>query len=74
MLRVYYKLTHLLENGHNIVRNKVIIGHAPPYPHIQKNEEIATKNFERRVKEVIENESKRISRKPVRAARHSLSL
>lgn len=34
-----YQLTHLLENGHEVVRNGTVVGHAKPQPHIKAVEE-----------------------------------
>lgn len=34
-----YQLTHLLENGHDIIRNGKVVGHADPQPHIKPVEE-----------------------------------
>lgn len=35
----YYMLTHLLENGHDIVRNGVKVGYSKPVKHIKPVEE-----------------------------------
>ena len=37
----HYQLTHLLEYGHPIVRNKKKVGDAKAYPHIEEAEKIA---------------------------------
>ncbi len=39
-------LTHLLENGHDVVRNGVKIGETRPIPHIKPAEELSNKYFE----------------------------
>lgn len=48
--RVYnktdWRLTHLLENGHNVTRKGVIIGHVDAYPHIASVNDWAVKSFE----------------------------
>lgn len=48
-------LTHLLENGHDIIRNGVKIGEARAIPHIQAAEELSNKYFE----EIVIDELKR---------------
>lgn len=50
----HYRLSHLLEKGHALKNG----GRVRAYPHIDKNEEIAKKAFEERVKEVIKNGGK----------------
>ncbi len=50
-----YRLAHLLDGGHNITRNGVIIGKARAFPHIKKNEEKAIRNLEKKVIEAINN-------------------
>jgi hypothetical protein len=50
-----YRLTHLLENGHPIIRGGRTIGKAQAFPHIKKNEEKANADFEQRVEGVIKN-------------------
>lgn len=50
-----YQLTHLLENGHDVVRGGVVVGHAKAYPHIAEVNDWAITAFEselyRRLKE-----------------------
>lgn len=41
-----WQLTHLLENGHDVVRGGVVVGHAKAYPHIAEVNDWATQNFE----------------------------
>lgn len=41
-----YQLTHLLENGHNIVRNGKVVGHASAQKHIKPVEEWVKKEVE----------------------------
>ena len=36
----YYRLTHLLENGHDIIRNGAKVGYSEPIKHIKPVEEI----------------------------------
>lgn len=36
-----YQLTHLLENGHNTIRNQRVVGHSKAQPHIKPVEEWA---------------------------------
>ena len=50
----HFRLAHLLEKGHA----KRGGGRVKAYPHIEKNAEKAKKDFEKRVKEVIENAGK----------------
>lgn len=47
----YYRLTHLLENGHQLRQG----GRARAYPHIKYGEELAKKRMEELAKEAIEN-------------------
>ncbi len=52
----HYMLTHLLENGHNIVgRNGTIVGHARAFPHIAPIEQKSNETFTRRVEDLIRN-------------------
>lgn len=49
-----WQLTHLLENGHNLVsKTGKIYGHAKAYPHIKPAEEHAIENYERDLRKVI---------------------
>lgn len=41
-----YQLTHLLENGHNIVRNGKVVGHANAQKHIKPVEEWVKREVE----------------------------
>lgn len=41
-----YRLTHLLEHGHNIVRNGKVVGHAGAKPHIKDVERWVQDNYE----------------------------
>lgn len=50
----HYRKAHLLEKGHA----KRGGGRVRAYPHIEKNEEIARKNFSERVERVIKNGGK----------------
>lgn len=44
-----YQLTHLLENGHDIVRNGKVVGHAKAQPHIKPVEEWVKKEMVERI-------------------------
>ena len=41
-----YQLTHLLENGHDVVRGGAVVGHAKEYPHIAEVNDWAINAFE----------------------------
>ena len=52
----HYRLTHLLEKGHNIVgRNGSIVGRAKAFPHIAPVEQNSNSTYERKVTELIRN-------------------
>lgn len=51
----HYRLTHLLEYGHQIKRNGTRVGSAKAFPHIAPVEKISNETFERKVEEVIRN-------------------
>lgn len=50
----HYRLTHLLEYGHDVIVNGRKVGRAKAYPHIADAAEQGVKDFEREVKEEIE--------------------
>ena len=49
-----YRLAHLLEKGHPIVRNGVVVGRARAFPHIKPAEEKLIKKCDDLVKELGE--------------------
>lgn len=51
----HYRLTHLLEYGHQIKRNGTRVGSAKAFPHIAPVEKKSNENYERKVEEVIRN-------------------
>lgn len=50
-----YRLTHLLENGHDIKRDGKIIGYSDAIPHIAPVEEWAEEELQKRIEEDIGN-------------------
>lgn len=49
-----YQLTHLLENGHNIVSNGKVVGHAAPQKHIKPVEEWVKEEVEKEIRRALE--------------------
>ena len=49
----HYRLTHLLENGHDIVRNGKKIGHVDPQVHIKPVEEWTQEEIQKRLEEAL---------------------
>lgn len=48
-----YQLTHLLEYGHDIVRDGKVVGHAAAKPHIKEVEEWTNKEVEERLRDKL---------------------
>lgn len=48
------QLTHLLENGHDVVNAKGKVGRAPAYPHIGPAEEWASNELPREIEKELE--------------------
>lgn len=46
-----YQLTHLLEHGHDIVRNGKVVGHASPQVHIKPVEDWVKKEMVERIEQ-----------------------
>lgn len=51
----HYRLTHLLEFGHDVIKDGKRVGRAGAYPHWAKAEENGIKEFEMRIQKEIEN-------------------
>lgn len=52
----HYQLTHLLEQGHDVVAWGKKVGHAKAYPHIKEAEELANQYFTDLLEKKINNE------------------
>lgn len=50
-----HRKTHLLENGHDITRNGVVVGKAKAYPHIKHGEDLAARRLPELIEGVIRN-------------------
>lgn len=50
-----YRMTHLLENGHDVVRNGQKVGHAPAQPHIKPVEAWVQEEVPKRLEEALGN-------------------
>lgn len=53
-----YRLTHLLEKGHNVVRGGKVVGRAKAYPHIADAEQKAITDFEAEIRRKVEEISR----------------
>lgn len=53
----HYRLTHLLEKGHDIIRNGRKVGRAKAYPHIKQAEQ---KGIEEYINKTIEEVNRRL--------------
>lgn len=49
----HYRLTHLLENGHDVVRNGKKVGHVNPQVHIKPVEEWTQEEIQKRLEEAL---------------------
>lgn len=50
-----YRLTHLLEHGHAVVRGGRVVGHAKAYPHIEAAEQAAINSLMEEIQKGVEN-------------------
>lgn len=50
-----YRLTHLLEHGHAVVRGGRVVGHAPAEPHIESAEQAAIDSFITEIQKGVEH-------------------
>ena len=48
-----YQLTHLLENGHNIISHGKVVGHAKPQKHIKPVEEWVKSEVEKEIERAL---------------------
>lgn len=54
----HYRLTHLLENGHDLVRNGRVVGHVRPRTHLAPYAELIQLEFESDIEKIIQTSSK----------------